>query len=100
MPKIKHVVFFRFKDGTSASHIQEMFCEIGRLQKLIPGMLDFTWGPNVSSEGLNQGFTHALTMTFESAAARDAYLPHPEHERVKDLVLPHVASVIVLDYEA
>jgi hypothetical protein len=26
-------------------------------------------------------------MTFEDAASRDAYLPHPEHEKVKESVL-------------
>ena len=33
--------------------------------------------------GSSQGYTHALIMTFTDAAARDAYLPHPENERVK-----------------
>ena len=30
-------------------------------------------------------------MVFESAAARDGYLPHPEHVRVKELICKHIA---------
>jgi len=54
-------------------------------------------GPNISPEGLGDGFTHAFLMTFADAAARDAYLPHPLHEAFKDKHLPHVAKVFVLD---
>jgi hypothetical protein len=37
-------------------------------------------------------------MTFDSAANRDAYLPHPEHERVKSIIQPHLADVIAFDF--
>lgn len=39
-------------------------------------------------------------MTFESAAARDAYLPHPVHQAAVKLVVPQLESVIVCDHEA
>ena len=39
-------------------------------------------------------------MTFESTAARDAYLPHPVHQAVVKLVVPQLESVIVCDHEA
>lgn len=29
----------------------------------------------------SQGFTHVYLLTFKDAAARDAYLPHPEHKK-------------------
>ena len=64
----------------------------------VPGLLDITHGPYDSSEGLNEGFTHGFIMTFESPAARDTYLPHPEHERVKEIVLPCLERVIVFDF--
>ena len=49
-------------------------------------------------EGLNDGYTHGFIMTFDSAASRDAYLPHPVHEDVKERVLPHLARVLVFDF--
>lgn len=34
-----------------------------------------------------------------TAANRDAYLPHPEHVRVRDIVVPCLESVMVFDFE-
>ena len=100
MPFVKHLALVKFKPGTGDAKITECFEAIGQLKNSIPGILDYSWGPNNSPEGLNQGFTHGFVMTFTNAAARDGYLPHPEHEKVKELVLPHVESVLVFDYEA
>jgi hypothetical protein len=65
----------------------------------IPGLLDMEHGPYESAEGLNDGFTHGFVMSFDTAANRDIYLPHPEHERVKDIVVPRLARVMVFDFE-
>jgi hypothetical protein len=51
-----------------------------------------------SDEGLNDGFTHGFVMTFDSPQSRDAYLPHPEHERVKLVVVPNLERVMVFDF--
>jgi hypothetical protein len=97
---LKHIALVKFKAGTSDNKIEELFLEIQRLKDRIPGIVDFTWGKNNSPEGLDQGFTHGFVMTMKDAAARDAYLPHPEHERVKAIVLPFVESVVVFDFNA
>jgi hypothetical protein len=99
MSTVKHLALVKFKPGTGDPRITECFEAIGRLRQTISGILDYSWGPNNSPENLNQGFTHGFVMTFTDAAARDAYLPHPAHEQVKQLVLPHVESVLVFDYE-
>ena len=31
--------------------------------------------------------------------SRDIYLPHPEHERVKALIVPHLENVVAFDCE-
>jgi hypothetical protein len=99
MATLKHIALVKFKPGTGGQIIRESFEAIGKLRETIPGILEYSWGPNNSPEGWNQGFTHAFVMTFQDASARDAYLPHPAHERVKQLVLPHVEAVVVVDYE-
>jgi hypothetical protein len=38
-------------------------------------------------------------MTFTDADARDAYLPHPDHDRFKITALPLVARICVVDFE-
>ena len=65
--QVKHIAFFKFKADRTAEQIAEVWRIIEDLPKQIPGILDLTWGPNNSTEGLSQGFTHSFVMLFESA---------------------------------
>jgi hypothetical protein len=38
-------------------------------------------------------------MTFKDIAARDAYLPHPEHQAVQPMVRSLVDDVFVYDFD-
>jgi hypothetical protein len=84
---ITHMVLLRFKRSAPKPEIDRIFGELAGLQKKVPGILSFSGGPYSSPEGMQKGFTHGFCMTFQDAASRDAYLPHPEHEKVKKLVL-------------
>ena len=99
MSQIKHYGVFRFREGVTEPEIEECFAEMKSMVGKIPGLLEMTSGVYNSSEGLNEGFTHGFIMTFENAESRDAYLPHPEHERVKEIVVPRLERVIVFDFE-
>ena len=97
MPTV-HIVLLKFKpDGD----VSLCMTELAGLKGLIPGLQSFTCGPNTSTEGLSKGYTHAFTMLFESPSARDAYLPHPEHERVKALIIQNIEAegAQVFDYD-
>jgi hypothetical protein len=102
MPQVKHCVLLRFKPTTSPAKAQEIFDALASLQSKIPGILDFSGGPYSSQEGLHKGFTHGFVMTFQDEASRDTYLPHPEHEVVKSLVLSELDGgldgVVAFDY--
>lgn len=99
MPKIKHVGLLKFKEGTSQDEIERIFAELMDISENIPGIEDYVSGQNNSPEALNDGYTHGFVMTFSDAAARDAYLPHPDHEKFKATALPHIDKVMVLDFE-
>ena len=96
---VQHIALFRFKPATAAETIHRATDELRRLSKVIPGITNFSVGTNNSPEGLADGLTHGFVMTFKDAAARDAYLPHPEHEKFKVFVLPHIERVVVFDYD-
>ena len=96
---VQHIALFRFKPAATAQMVQRATDELRRLSKVIPGIMDFSIGTNNSPEGLADGLTHGFVMTFQDAAARDAYLPHPEHEKFKAFVLPHIERVVVFDYD-
>ncbi len=99
MAKIKHIALFKFKEGTTEDQVQKTFDDLIELSENVPGVEDYVAGANNSPEGLNKGYTHGFVMTFTDATARDAYLPNPEHERVKTNVLPLIEDVIILDFE-
>jgi hypothetical protein len=99
MPKVKHIALLKFKEGTPEEQVQKIFGEILDMTESIQGIEDYVSGPNVSPEGRNQGFTHGLIMTFTDAAARDAYLNHPEHQRVEGLLEPVVDTRLAFDFE-
>jgi hypothetical protein len=95
---LRHIVYFSFKESSSEADIQSVIDAFRNLKTEIEGIETFEWGVNSSPEGLNQGLTHAFTLTFYSDAARDAYLPHPAHKAFGDKLGPHLEKVTVLDY--
>ncbi|MBD2387296.1 Dabb family protein [Cylindrospermum sp. FACHB-282] len=99
MPQVQHVVLLSFKEEVTTEQITYLFGLLAELQQLIPGITHFSGGPNSSPEGLNQGYTHGFLMTFVSVEARDVYLPHPEHERVKAELNPCIEAVLVFDFD-
>ena len=100
---ITHLVLLKVRSDVSADRTRAVFEAIGGLRAKIDGITGYSWGPYSSPEGLNRGFTHGFSMTFTDAAARDAYLPHPEHELVKEQVLAildgGLDGVLAFDYE-
>jgi len=92
------MVLLRFKPSATKESIGRLFAALQDLKKTIAGMDYYAAGPYASSEGLNQGFSHGFLMTFADAAARDTYLVHPAHERVKDEFLPLVENVVAFDF--
>lgn len=98
MPQVKHYGVFQFKDHITETQIQDCFTAMHAMVGQIPGLLEMQHGPYDSSEGMNDGFTHGFIMTFDSPESRDAYLPHPIHEAVKEIVVPCLARVVVFDF--
>lgn len=95
---VRHVLLMRFHEGTSAAEITTLVDEFRELAANIPGITGFEHGPNNSPEGLNRGFTYVFILTFENAAARDAYLPHPLHRAFAEQQLGIMSDIVVVDY--
>ncbi len=94
---VRHFGIFKFKEGISEEQIEDSFQTMMGMVEQIPGLLDMEYGPYNGDEGLNEDFTHGFIMTFDTPESRDAYLPHPVHEKVKELVVPRLERVIVFD---
>lgn len=98
--QLRHVVLFKYKEGTSQEDIQKIQNTFAGLPAEIPEIKGFEWGLNNSPEGLNKGLTHCFLLTFDSEAGRDVYLPHPAHKAFVDVLSPHLEDVLVVDYWA
>lgn len=96
---VRHFGVFQFKQAVTDEQIAFCFKTMKEMVGQIPGLLDMEYGPYNSTEGLNEGFTHGFVMTFDSLASRDAYLPHPVHERAKEVVVPKLERVVVFDID-
>lgn len=98
--QMRHIVVFKYKPDASKEQIEKVTTAFGELKNKIPGIVAFEHGVNDSPENKNLGFTHVYMLTFENAAARDAYLPHPEHKKFGQLLgeLNILEDAFVVDY--
>ncbi len=97
---LRHVVLLAFKPETSPAEVAAVEAAFAALPAQIPEIVAFEWGRDVSVEGKAQGFSHCFLVTFADAAGRDAYLPHPAHQRFVELVSRHRDKGLVVDYWA
>lgn len=97
---LRHVVLFKFKEGTSDKKITEIEDAFAALPSKIPQIMSYEAGLNNSPEGLNKGLTHCFLLTFKSEEDRAIYLPHPDHKAFGALLSGHLDDVTVVDYWA
>ena len=99
---IRHIVLARLRDTTPEAEIAAILAELDALRAHLPGMLNFHGGANVSPEGLARGYSHAFTVDFADAAARDAYLADPAHKAAGGRLVAAceggVAGILVVDF--
>lgn len=74
---VRHVVVFKYKPTATPAQMAQVTAAFRGLKGKIPGIV-----------------------TFESVAARDAYLPHPDHKAFGDLLtrLDVVENIFVVDF--
>lgn len=97
-PQLRHVVLFGFKPETPAglrARIEEAACN---LPKAIDLIRDFEWGIDVNDPTRAPGYTHCMQFLFDTVEDKDAYLVHPAHEAFRQLALPHIEHLLVVDY--
>ncbi|PCJ98397.1 MAG: stress responsive alpha-beta barrel domain-containing protein [Flavobacteriaceae bacterium] len=95
---LRHVVLFKFKEGTAVEKIKIVEEAFNALPSKIPQIKSLEWGLNNSPEGLNKGFTHCYFLTFTSEEDRAIYLPHPDHKAFGATLDGILDDVLVVDY--
>jgi len=97
---VRHVLIGKFSPEMTSEKFAEFLAAFRELTTKIEGIISFEYGENNSPEGLNQGMTHVIVLTFIDAAARNAYLIHPEHVRFAKWFggLGIMEALLVVDY--
>ena len=100
---IRHIVLLRPASQATPASVKAALDGVAALKGVVSGILGVQLGPNVSPEGLGQGYTQGFVVDFTNAAARDAYLPHPEHQKAGAALVAvaegGVAGILVFDLE-
>lgn len=96
---IRHILLIRFTAEATTAQIASVREAFLSVPVRIQGVASVEWGENNSPEGKNAGYTHCVMMTFVNEAVRQRYLPHPEHEALKNIFRPILNDIIVFDYD-
>ncbi|WGV97870.1 Dabb family protein [Vibrio sp. YMD68] len=95
---IRHILLIKFKDSSPCSEIEKLKGLFASMPEKVEGVVSVEWGINDSPEDKNKGYTHSVMMTFADEAGRQNYLPHPEHEALKQVFRPLLEDIVVFDY--
>lgn len=95
--EILHVVLVRWAATSAPDVVARLDAAADVAREAIPGVLELVHGPSVSVEHLEQGYDHCLHVRFADAAARDAYLPHPAHAPLAELISTNAETFVVFD---
>ena len=87
-PMIRHMVLIRFPESCPADTVASIFDQFEQLLPVVPGMLNFQFGTDITPVSLSQGFTHGLTIDFKDVASRDGYWAHPGHLAIAEKLVP------------
>lgn len=95
--QIIHVVLITWARTAPSDVAAQLDQAVQVVRATVPGVLETSHGPSVSTEHLERGYDYGLYVRFADAAARDGYLPHPSHRPLSDLITMHSDGVLVFD---
>jgi len=80
---IKHIVLVKFRNDISTAQRNVIYQSVENLKQYVEGWQGFVAGANTTPEvGMDKGYNGGFVVDFADAASRDAYLIHPEHQKV------------------
>ena len=97
---VRHIVLLTFKEDTSDDVVHKFENDFSQLGGRFEEISNLEWGPDVSVEGYDDGYTHCFIFTFNRTDDRDAYIAHPDHKRFAERIMPHLEKVLIVDFFA
>ncbi len=94
---VRHMVSVKFKETTTPEQVQQVLSAFKDMKTGIPEIYAMEFGPDVSVEHKNKGFTHGFLLTFANEKDRDNYLVHPVHKNFLAFAKPLLDDIFVID---
>ncbi|WP_245800490.1 Dabb family protein [Thiomonas intermedia] len=91
-------MLLRFRPEVEPARAAALLRDFAALATSISGVAGVESGENISPEGLDKGFTHAVLLQFVDAGDRDLYLSHPAHQAFARRLQDAAAEVLVVDF--
>jgi hypothetical protein len=95
---LKHVLLFKFKEGTTPEKIKEVETSFAALPAKIDAIKCYEWGTNVSVENRSEGFTHCFVVTFADEVGLDEYMNNPDLKAFRKSLGGPLEKYIAIDY--
>lgn len=95
---VKHVVLFSFNYPLESDEVRELNSNFDKLPSLIPEVVKYDAGSNMSPENLAQGYQMCYVLDFKDATDRDAYLIHPQHKAFVESAGSVIKDALVFDF--
>ncbi|KAF1926097.1 stress responsive A/B barrel domain-containing protein [Didymella exigua CBS 183.55] len=107
VPYTTHIVLLQFKETATSFAVKEITSRFFGLKKSCvhpdtrrPYVLSITGGKDTSSEGLQDGLSHAFILRFTSKDDRDYYVKDdPAHKAFKEAAAAVVEKTVVVDFQ-
>ena len=93
---LKHVVFFKFKQGVAEAEIVDLEKSLAELPPVIPEILSYEFGRDVVRS--KRSYDLALVSTFKDLDSLHRYQKHPDHLVVLKKVNDLCESVLAVDF--
>jgi hypothetical protein len=101
---IRHTVLIKVRRDVTDTEVTSVFAALKSLQHDIKGILSISAGKDNSPEAMQRSHTHGFSIDFDSSQSRDAYLPHPAHQKVGARIVAicegGIAGITVVDWDA
>ena len=94
---ITHVVFFKFRPGTTEAEIEQLADGLGSLPGTITEIKEFRFGADVIRS--ERSYDFGLVSGFDDLDAMQRYQIHPEHQKVVTHAKSISASIVAVDFE-
>ncbi len=94
---IRHIVFFKFKDGVTTEQKEGLALELSNLQQNIDHIRDLELEMDIGAN--HNSYDMVLNTLFDSMDSVNAYAVHPAHVKALDTIKSICESTAKVDYK-